>query len=384
MHDGKLMDLIAEALAQHGFSCTRNAALEGKSGTIYTVPLLAENEDRAVILDAAQEGEVSQAALEDLADVREDSGADHAVLCHLEPTDLSPPDHLLLWGKPKLVDLVGEARIKVATGHPVKELDFRDVEGPIAESLDELLPPAFLESPGIPIDEPVEEDLDFGFDLDGLEALNDPEPDAPETAAPEPSAAQAFAYPLLPMRVTADEARLAVKDKVYTAESIQMVLQPVHLIDYECDLLAEGSLRYDTIQGRVQVHGTDKSIVEVDPESVDPHGFTKGAAGAVPSHERTLRVSDERARELATAFLADSHTRLVDVEAQDDEMNFSYTEKKKVAPRPDHIRLNPLGTYYRVLWRVVGPNGHIDIDALTGNRIEEVLQAPNPDAMIID
>ncbi len=390
MHEARLMDLLAEVLATHGYHCTRQAALEGRSGTVYTVPLLAESDERAIVIDAHMTDKVvGLSAINDMADVLHDVGADTAILCHrgaIESGDHH--DGVLLWGHDHLIQLIGEAQVAAALEEEptplVLERRASPDNAPLAESLHELLPSAFLDGvdgdaaaalePGT---EPVE--LISPFDLIALESMDDM--DTPSQGAETSS----FTHPLLPIRLTPDEARLRLRGRMDHIDAIQMVLQPVHILDYECDLLIEGSLRYDTITGRLQVHGTDKHATEVDREAVDPQGFTRlSELPSLPHHERTLRTNDERAKERASTYLLEAHTRMVDVEVDEPDSGFSYTEKKKVSPRPDHIRLAPLGVFHRVIWRFTGPAGQVDIDSLTGEVTEEVLAQPDHGAMIID
>lgn len=449
MHD-RLLELVADALACHGQTPTRNAVLEGRSGTVYTVPLLAEGPAGAIIIDLQSDDPLPRAAVGDMADVLHDVGADAALLCHLGAVESgAAADGVSLWGFDHLVHFIGEALVCQATGATPQPLSLAAVPPPMpepAQSLDEVLPAAFQDEASgalfqdetrVPAlhdrapdaalqDEPMSFDLDALEQLpggDGLLGFFDARPegsaqyaaedvpafrqagDGPEHASlrmPESRLPQGdrmrpmeiddapvdpaprYAHPLLPIRVTPDEARVRARG-VLTADHVQMVLQPVHLIDYECDLLAEGSLRYDTVSGRVQVHGTDKTVSEVDAMAVDVQGFTRlPDVPRLPSHERTLRVSDQRAGERANAHLLDAHKRIVEVEVDDPDRGFSYTEKKKVEPRPDHIRLNPLGVFHRVLWRLVGTAGHIDVDALTGDIVEEVLHRPRHDTLVID
>ncbi len=396
---------MAKALAVHGYACTRQAALEGRSGTVYTVPLLAESEERAIILDVQADDPLPLAAIADMADVADDVGADMAVLCHTGSVE-GPGGEVVLWDQATTSRIIGDALLADGLGCAPTPLPFNDAPAaPVAESVTDLLPPAFqdiasLETLGDP-DEGVFDGFDALLepaepDLEGFDALADAPPkviEVPHTAdqlgdegsnaAIDP--AGAFAHPLLPIRITPDEGRVRLKGTIDRIDTVQMVLQPVHLFDYECDLLSEGSLRYDTVAGRVQVHGTDKHAMDVDPEAVDPQGFTRhGELGQLAGHERTLRVSDERAKERATAFLMEAHSRMVDIEVDDEENGYSYTEKKPVAPRPDHVRLHHLGVFYRAIWRFTGPSGHVDMDALTGERVDAVLANAHHDTMIID
>ena len=390
-----LLGLVEAALRQHGYHVTPDAALEGQSGTVYTVPLLVECGGKAYLLDEGTDGVLPAREQQALEDICDDVGADGAVLCHLAGAETAATTRLRLWGRDDLLRILGEAALaSIGAAAVPPDLAAESPRGsPIAESMADLLPPAFREA------EPDDEQPMFTVDLDALEQLGESgllagfdeaspddrdEPLAAEMPAAPLDAAHRFAYPVLPVRVTAMQAMARAQERLFRAAAVEMVLQPVHLLDYECDLLAEGSLRYDTVRGRIQVHGTDKSTVEVDAEAVDPGGFTKMVPDDVPHSERTLRTSEERAKERARTFLVAAHTRVVNVQVDDTSGSFAYTEKKKVAPRPDHVRLHHLGVFHRVLWRVRGPNGHIDIDGLTGDEVQETLATPDPGAFMLD
>ena len=409
------METVADALRAHGYDCTVQAALEGRSGTVYTVPLLAERGGEAVVFDV-HDGDVPDDLPRSVLEVRDDVAAQHAVLCHTgaEP---APVAGMRFWGPADLSRLFGDALLREAAGVEVAEPEVAAPPVPVAEDAPSLGGSAPSEYPRgrpalradhpepapVPVAESVEEVLPGAFrepegtlDLDVFEAMDLSALDGPaeEAGAPEPaepvgeaaaSPAARFTYPVLPVLVTHAEAREQARERLFRVTHVEMVLQPVHLLDYECDLMGKGTLRYDTVRGRVQVHGTDKAVREVDPLAVDPAGFTRLAdASGFPANERTLRASDGRADANARAFLTEAHTRTVDVQVDDEEHNLSYTEKVKVRPRPDHIRLQHLGVFHRVVWRVRGPNGHIDIDALTGEDVQEALQTPDPDAVVID
>lgn len=390
MHDSPLMELMEHVLEAHGFSCTRNAALEGRSGTVYTVPLLAEDEEHHVIVDAQLEDDpLPMAAVADMCEVLEDVGANIAVLCHtgrVEPG--TEQEQILLWDPETMRAVIGDTLLAQATGQAPAPLPLQRSPMPVAESISDIMPAAFQDEPA-EVDLAALEQLEgapFALDVDALamaDTASTAVDDGPRHDAADPGTT--FGYPLLPVRITPDEARIQLKDRLGQVHDVQMVLQPVHLYDYECDLLAEGSLRYDTVSGRVQVHGTDKVVIEVDPEAVDPEGYTRlSELPAIPGQERTLRATPERAKQRCTDFLMTAHSRMVDVEVEDDDNGYSYTEKRKVEPRPDHVRLHHVGTFHRVVWRFIGSGGQVDVDALDCTIIEEVLNRPDPDVMIID
>ncbi len=402
-----LMDMVADALRAHGYDCTLKAALEGRSGTVYTVPMLAERQGQAVVFDV-HEGDVPADLPSGIIDVRDDVAAQHAVLCHTG-SEPQPIPGIRFWGPRELSQLFGDALLAEATGVTIAPpvVEAPETPTPVVQSDDALLPAAFAEpEPSLDLDlfesmelapeaataeettwEPESDESGFaGFG--DISSLDEPVPAveaAPSTVDDVAAgASQRFTYPLLPVLVTHAEAREQARERLYNVTHVDMVLQPVHLFDYECDLMGKGTLRYDTVAGRVQVHGTDKSVQEVDAQAVDPAGFTRLAdATGFEGNERTLRTSDQRADEQARNALTEAHTRTVDVQVEDETYNVSYTEKTKVRPRPDHIRLQHLGVFHRVIWRVHGPNGHVDVDAVTGADVG-ALQTPDPDVIVID
>lgn len=407
-----LLAALSDALRHHGLTVSEDAALEGRSGAVYQIPLLVEADGEAFLLDLYANGIMPAEVAERLADITDDVGASGAILCHLEAAATTDAD-VRLWGRDDLVRIIGESAFAAAGLDARPPVLVPERSGPpVAESLSDLLPPAFeddapkngvdlLEAePAVAFDGMSMFDTDDGIRLEGLEDLPmadllddelgldspvpafDRLPGQQESPAAPP--ATQYAYPLLPVRITTQEAVHRVKDRLFRVNAIEMVLQPVHLLDYECDLLAEGSLRYDTVRGRIEVHGTDKHITEVEPEAVDPAGFTKEIPADIEATERTNRVTDERAKERGRTYLVEAHTRMVPVQIEDADGAFSYTEKKRVAPRPDHVRLHHLGTFHRILWRLRGPNGKADVDALTGQVVEETLASPDTDTIILD
>lgn len=388
MDSSALMETVADALKAHGYSCTLNAALEGRSGTVYTVPLLAERNGEAAVFDV-HDGDVPADLPSAVLDVCDDVEAQHAVLCHTG-SEPEPVRGIRFWGPSEMSRLFGDALLAEAAGVAVQEPELAAPALPVAESMEEVLPGAFAEpEPSLDLDvfeamdlspEPVLDAEPTIFENTGFEEMflaSEPE----STPAPQ----SGFTYPLLPVLITQAEAREQARERLFNVTHVEMILQPVHLLDFECDLMGKGTLRYDTVRGRVQVHGTDKTVREVDPLAVDPAGFTRLAdVSGFAAQERTLRTSVERADTNAREHLTEAHTRTVDVQVEDEEYNVSYTEKTKVHPRPDHIRLEPLGVFNRVVWRVHGPNGQVDVDALTGEDVQEALQTPDPDAIVID
>lgn len=507
MHSG-LAPLLAEAFRLRGYRVTPGAALEGRSGTVHTVGLLAEDDHEAVIVD-----ELAGALLPDQVDAAawrlEDVGATRMVLAHVPEAgpatlDAAARHGIALWDAPRLAALVGEAALAAATPLELGALPFAPPAPPIApvpsvpdpalpQSVSDLLPAGFLaddglaaqsaraaeDSPGIPTflgvevaaaEEPLvlepfpplavpaspsfvaqplaappapayspvpappvrlqrpagvpQESPAYvpgpayaapgpGFSPPVLSAapvswpgLAAPSavpqafvPTAVPVASPPPAAystqpAGARLSPIdpatgvrgsLPLRIQRDDAVRRVRDHLFTIDVQELVLQPVHLYDYACDLFAEGSLKVDSHEGRLQVHGTDKRATEVDPDDVNPTAGTSAAPApeGVLVSPKVLRVSPERALELAQQKVIELHTRLVDHKLPQENHSFHYVEKRKLSPRPEHIRLKPLGAWYRPFWRMAGTNGEMLLDGVTGAVATRDLRT-NPDAFILD
>ncbi len=413
MHAPRLRELVAELFESHGFDVTVDAALEGRSGNYYTAPVLAEQTDYAVLIERrGQQETVTARDVAELANVVEDVGAEQGLLVHLGPLDDAArgagAGRVILWDAITLTNLLGNARLAGATGYPLVRLpleaDVPVLESPTQVVGDDVLPAAFTDDSAFSIFdgplvaepqsnfEPDEDLVHFGndglaggIDFDALESLSAPTapPAAPATAPAAPATATPTTLPVLPPRITAEEAAASVRDKLYLVESHELVLQPIHVLDYECDLLVEGSLRYDTVRGRIEVHGTRKDVREVDGQLIEPR-----IAGAAPAgvhlNERTLRVSHERSIELSRDAIMAAHTRLVEIETSDESEDVCVTERKQVAPRPDHVRIQHLGTVHRPQWRLAGPNGTLLVDAVTGERVDEELRHADPGVVMLD
>jgi hypothetical protein len=189
----------------------------------------------------------------------------------------------------------------------------------------------------------------------------------------------------MPVRLLVAEAQAKVADRLFGVERAELVLQPVHLFDYEVDLLKEGKLAYDTVEGQFQVNASDKAARDVDPDLANPNAPTRLAADhRYPVTERVVRVTPERAAELALAFVAQKHTRTVEQRVHDSRNSLYYSERKKVQPTRDQMRLTPLGVVLRPVWRLWGSNGHVDVDAVDGTIGWAETVRGRTDAMLLD
>lgn len=434
------LDGALERLFQvHEYKTTRAAALEGRSGAVYGAPVLAETATRVLLVErSGADRTVTAASVQELRRVVEDTGAHQGVLVALGPIEddaaSAGQGRVCVWNRLTVARLLGEAALHDAAGTPVEDLPLR-TGGPVAEShedrlpgsLADMLPSAFQETPEeVPVfgdeetppamdpPQPTPESPAGPFDLDAFESLagdapsEEPAPDlglpfdmdltgdssaeeagpaeAPTDDLPFPSPEPPAETPMaLAPRIDPQQAARSVQGRLFAVDKAELLLQPVHLFDYQCDLLVEGSLQYDTVEGRLEVHGTSKAVQDVDPLHLDPAKVRPLPADlAGRAEQKTLRVKPDAARDRVRDHLLETHTRTVEIETGDPDEDYSITERKKVAPRPDQIRIDPLGVVLRPFWRLLGPNGAMLVDAIEGRVVEESLKSPDPDIVMMD
>ncbi len=467
---GGLLPLLKDLFVHHGHMVTDGAQLEGKSGTVYEIPLLAESETGAVVI-ASHDGPspLTAAEVEEFAATVADVAADHGVLAHTgpsEPDAIEAAQGIVLWSRDTLARYFGDVQVAEAIGEKASALSFETVAEPefmVAEQVADVLPESFLaaevsipsaEPAPEPIPEPVPDFSAFAetFNAPPSEPVAPSPPPAPAaistappvprvavpnspfgmllaaSAAPATSAALAgyapaaaaptpfnpwgapasttasapapmpapaptrpeppvrtYSRPLLPAKLRPDDAHKKVRDRLYSLSNVELVLHPVHLFNYEVDLLQEGKLTFDTVDGRVQVHGSDKSTLEVDPDQANPDA----TSALAPNHtygvmERVLRIQEDRAIQLAVAHVTKTHSKVVDVRIPDANNSLFYTERRKVEPKGEQIRLFSLGVYFRPAWRLHGDNGYVEVDALDGRELDVALVGSRHGAMILE
>ena len=412
---------LADALAAFGYNVTVDAVLEGRSGAVENIPLLVEADGAYLVYPAFDGFDLPR-----MQALRADLGADGIILLG----NVAPTPGMIVWDNEEVARLVG-ATAALDAGLAVSP---PSLAAPHATEVEELLPHAFQD---LQVDdlfaslenitaEEVEHptpalaqafaNLDFtGWDTPAVASPVAATHPVPNPHAPNPAATRGSSAVLaspgtraaptaqatpgfmdwdaapavdaphrLPVRITPRQARAQAQERLFTVDRFELILQPVHLFDTECDILTAGSLNYRTEDARIEVNGTDRSIRLVDPFVVDP-----GAADLLPPDhditvsERSLRVKSERALEVVTQGLHDMHTRIVEVPVSDGAELYSYTERRKVTPREDQVRITQLGVFLRPIWRMTGPNGAIDVDAMTGESVQQEMRS-YPDAVILE
>lgn len=250
------------------------------------------------------------------------------------------------------------------------------LEAPVFEvpTVNDLMPPAFREAPTPPA--PV---------LAAPAPILPPVFAAPESAGGETLRAPEGSQGLLPPRVTLKEAKALVADRLFSIEEAELILQPVHLFDYSVDLLRPGKVTSSAVGGRLQVNGTDRRVMATDAAKCDPRlPHRVFADETLTVMDKVLRVSPERAEQLATVWATAEHAKVVNVTTDRADDSFSVVEKKSIGPTSGQVNLTPLGLWHRPFWRLWGSNGHADVDAVEGLVLDEEIKTPNPDFLVVE
>lgn len=266
-------------------------------------------------------------------------------------------------------DVIPLAEVPIPAAPP--PVDVLKVETFEAPTVNELLPPAFREAPA-PVAPLVEA----------------PAPILPPTfilGEGEPLRAPEGSQGLLPPRVTLKEAKVLVADRLFSIEEAELILQPVHLFDYSVDILRPGKVTSSAQTGRLQVNGTDRRVMATDPAKCDPRlPHRVFADEGLTVMDKVLRVSPERAEQLATVWAQAEHAKVVSVTTDRADDSYAVTEKRSIGPTSGQVNLAPLGLWHRPFWRLWGSNGHADVDAVEGLVIDAEIKTPNPDFLVVE
>jgi hypothetical protein len=251
---------------------------------------------------------------------------------------------------------------------------------PAPTSLREVLPEAFLDP--MPLPEPAQ--APAASRAEAAPPLFElPEAFRPAAEGKTPLPVPEGSNGLLPARVTLDDARRAVSDRLFGIEEWELILQPVHLFDYAIDLLRDGSLNMDTQRGRIQVNGTDRKATATDPAACDPPARVFATADLVVM-DKVLRVSPERAEQVARQWATELHGKTVHVPMSGADDGFDLTERRTIGPTSGQVTLKPLGVWHRPFWRLWGSNGHVDLDAVEGHVLDEELKAGDAGILVVE
>ena len=112
-------------------------------------------------------------------------------------------------------------------------------------------------------------------------------------------------------------------------------------------------------------------------------GPTAGGSSAVPlkpSKPVTLNLLDVAGH----LHLPQGCHHASKAQTPDHHNSWRYTGRRKVEPSADQIRIRSLGIHFRPVWRMMGKNGQIDLDAMDGREVFSEVRGGRTDAMVVD
>ena len=142
----------------------------------------------------------------------------------------------------------------------------------------------------------------------------------------------------------------------------RLELVPYYVYDYSCKIVLDGS-EVAVERGRLSVNALTKKVEEWNVKADVVFALEQG-------HRRLDSVVEpEDAEGLIRTEVLRRHTS--EREIVSDEGSVTVTERRKVAPRPEHIELVSQGIYYLPIWCVEGVHGVLIINAGTGKIVSE-------------
>jgi hypothetical protein len=189
------------------------------------------------------------------------------------------------------------------------------------------------------------------------------------TTAPSPG--------VLRMQVGPRLAANMVKEKVRELRDVRLRLVPFLVYEFEADVLLDGKLDAETKRGHVGVDAWMKRAGRWD------EGFETAPleADGVEIEKRQIRLSEYEGKLLALRHLEEIVGR--DTTQKEDTDEWSVVVKKRVRFAGDDVRIRCLGTFWVPIWRLTGRDGSVEIDAATGQVIEEELLVEPSDSQLL-
>lgn len=362
MDEQAILSLLEQWGKLRNFTVTRDAALEGRSGTPYDVPLLFEHEEGVAAVY------VHDAEGWDYEHVVDDIGAQALVVFDPERR-VTPAPRIWVWGREELSTALGDDFVAMAMGEDPQDWPFREgkqiVPRPRAEPT--------LESE-LSIDDAME--LLPGMDLIGdVDDLLAPEMDMDLSTLSEVKDDEQAEGSIQRMTVLRGDARNMVASELPDLISQKLVLRPEWVLEYRCHLLVEGSLDSQSVTGHLAIDARNKTVRTLTE--------LPATTNALDEEFERLQIREVGAtpKEAAQDAIQRIHTRKAKVEVHDPEEDLIYTELRPVKPDPRDLTIGEPTLMYRPLWMLEGQAGRITLDATTGEVLDGSLRSRSTDSI---
>jgi hypothetical protein len=172
-------------------------------------------------------------------------------------------------------------------------------------------------------------------------------------------------------------ARNLVKEKLREVREDRLRLVPYFLFNYKAELLVDGRLDAETHEGLVGIDASTKRALEwhfgIETAPLSEQD--------VEVERKSVRIDQAAARQVLLKHVGALVGREVTTEEQSDE--WSMVVRKRVRLAGDEISVRFLGLYWLPVWRLAGPGGSIEIEAASGETVEEDVLVEQSDSQLI-
>lgn len=142
-------------------------------------------------------------------------------------------------------------------------------------------------------------------------------------------------------------------------------LFPYYVFGYKAEILIEGKLDVNRLEGTIAVNGITKEVEEWD---YDEESFQF----EISPIKHKAKIDVKKANLILRAFIVKTNTKKITVKSE--KHGIVIYEKKKIEPNTETIEINFNGLYYLPIWHIEGTNGLMKINAVNGNVIKEEIR----------
>lgn len=173
------------------------------------------------------------------------------------------------------------------------------------------------------------------------------------------------------MQFTEEEKVLKQKIKKRDAERIAekilhphsfLELFPYYVFEYKVEVLIEGKLDVNKLEGVIAVNGITKEVEEWEEDE----GSFQFELSPI---KHKAKIDVKKANLILRAFIVKTNTKEITVKSE--KHGIVMYEKKKIEPNTETIEINFRGLFYLPIWHVEGINGLMKINAVNGNIVKE-------------
>lgn len=203
----------------------------------------------------------------------------------------------------------------------------------------------------------------------------------PRSNGPDPRVFNPSEGALLAPAVSKEQAASAVRDKIYTIDHTSLRYHPKRVYRWAVEAFVEGQVTTTTLSGVRVVDMATRHVASPDQWTAS-RSLREGTFD-IPVDHKPVRIEEAKARALALDSVLDATARDIVVEDHDSSLDIMVTEKKRVRTHRDDVQIHDEGLQWCPVWCFSGVNGEIEVDALTGQIVQERLEARTSNTILL-